>query len=117
MSTALLKFCPKCESLYDYDEEDSKLILICKTCNNTEQSTTDKPIRTKYVHKTVNNIKTYALPTTCTAYEKAMYSTSKIACPNTECTTLVPKVLMFNRPTEDRVMYFYCTCCKHTWNY
>lgn len=124
MSDSILKFCPKCDSLFNYSNNDSgKLILMCNSCGFSVESDDTNILRTKYVQETTSSAQSYALPTRNTRYDKCMYRTAKLECKNPECESLdvtkwdekPPEVLMFNQADENRIMYFFCVNCSKYW--
>ena len=108
-----MHFCPNCNSLVIYDNPSGKLQLICQSCGFKDELKSDQTL--VYSHSNISNTNNYTLPTPLTKYDQTLYSTSKPACPNTECTELVPQVLMFNRPHQNRTIFFCCAACGTSW--
>lgn len=129
MEDSVLKFCPKCFSLFSYLSEDDTLFLQCKSCGyrtSTDDDSKKEAIRVKYITETDTGVKKYALPSKQTKYDNTMFHTSRIPCNNTECPSLdpsnwdldgknLPNILLYNQPEENRTMYMTCAVCGTSW--
>lgn len=128
MSDSILKFCPKCCSLFNYTDIGDKLQLTCKNCGYTESEVDGRGavINVKYVQETGSGKSIYALPRPETIHDQTMFRTTRIQCQNPECLSLdpinwkadganLPVCYMFNQPEENRAMYIMCTACSSSW--
>jgi len=73
-----------------------------------------------------SSVQKFALPSKATLYDSTLYHTTHVSCQNAECKSKVsgewkedgtnmPCVLTFNRPHQDRLMYFVCRVCHQQW--
>lgn len=127
MSDSVLKFCPKCNSLFNYtSDETDKLQLICKSCGYKEDTARSGVIHVKFVQEEESGVSHYALPNKETKHEVSLFRTTKFKCPNEKCPshdmttwkedgTNLPVTYLFNQPQEDRSMYMLCTVCSTSW--
>jgi len=122
-----MEFCPNCNFLLTFESNYEKLKLECKCCGFSKYSTGENPLRVSYVHEASANNQEFTIPTAITKYDTTMYQTGKLECQNKKCPSLdpanwladpdnAPNVLLFNAPSENRSMYFYCRVCSSTWN-
>jgi len=125
-STSVIKFCPKCSSLFHYsNDSDDQLILVCKACGFTQGGEGEGGvIKVKYVQETQSNTKYYALPNDATPYDRTFKRSYNIECIKPDCSShnpatwveQEPVVLLSNHATENRILYMVCGVCGATWN-
>lgn len=134
MSDSVLKFCPKCDSLFEYNasaagETTDHLHLYCARCGYTvdpKAEGTDTVIRVKLSHRVSGGQHRYAMPTDNTRFDQALIKTMSLRCPNGECPSLnpenwtedganLPETVLFNKVSDSRVMHMLCTACNHSW--
>lgn len=127
MDESVLKFCPKCNSLFNYtSDEAERLQLLCKSCGFKESTERAGVIHVKFVQEADSGISHYALPHGETKHEVALFRTTKLKCPNMKCPSLdveqwkedgtnLPVTYLLNQPQVDRSMYMLCSVCSTSW--
>ena len=112
-----MKFCPECESLLMYSEENGKLMNKCRVCGYTNE-TDEVLIQTrKYKNISVGsdfvNRRNYI-------YDPTLARTIHYNCPNKQCGTKKnedkKEAVFFNEINSLKQVYI-CTVCNMEWKY
>jgi len=111
-----MEFCPECESLLYYQEEEGKLINYCQGCGYKAES-----------NKTLISQNSYAKSTVATfgsrknyIYDPTLARTTKYVCPNEKCEThrsADKKEAIFFNEGDSLKHIFICKTCQTEWKY
>ena len=111
-----MEFCPDCESLLYYQEDEGKLVNFCNGCGYKAEST-----------KTLISQNTYEMGGTQSfgsrknyVYDPTLARTMKYVCPNEECRThkdgSKKEAVFFNEGGSLKNVYI-CRECHTEWKY
>lgn len=108
------KFCDNCDNILYPEEEDDKLILLCKHCGHKEEN--KQTLIVKKMYK--NNVSASHFNLAYVIYDNTLRRTTKIKCPNPKCVShddkaLQESVIMIDKSTK-RKMYV-CVNCLTQW--
>ena len=111
-----LKFCPECESMLYYIEENAKLTEQCKNCGYKGECK-DRIIETS--HYKMNNIQTLSSKSYI-RYDPSLPRTVHKICPNDDCPSRKDKVLqeaVFYPDSTTMKLIYICVACNTQWQY
>ena len=108
-----MKFCPECDFLLYYYEDDNTLHEKCKNCGYNNKSGDIVISSTIYKKDIIEDLtfnKNYV-------HDNALLHTIYYICPNKKCETAQNKELkdaiLYNK--EDLQLAYICTVCKTEW--
>lgn len=115
---SLQQFCPRCDSLFRYSNQDEQLVLKCDNCDYVEANR--KKIEIDLNTKVSSSSGTI---TEDIIYDPALLRTSKILCGNTSCPSLnpdnwkedgtnFPELILQKKNDKDYSMLAICRWCK-----
>lgn len=111
-----MEFCPECESILYYQEEDGKLINFCRTCGFKKDSSKVLISQNSYSKNTISSFgsrKNYI-------YDPTFPRTNKYVCPNNKCDTHKnsdKKEAIFFNEGDSLKHVFICRVCQTEWKY
>jgi DNA-directed RNA polymerase subunit M/transcription elongation factor TFIIS len=111
-----MEFCPECESLLYYQEDDSGLVNYCNGCGYKKDS--DKVLISQNSYSTggtstFGSRKNYI-------YDSTLPRTAKYVCPNEDCITHKDsdkKEAVFFNEGDSLKNVFICKECQTEWKY
>lgn len=116
----ILHFCPKCNSLFEFVQDDGKLKHRCSVCKHIEEFKSEDPtIKMTYTSSTTS--RHYSRPTFATRFDSSLSKTTQLECTNDGCPTktsfnkgIIPVVQLLNHPDINRRQQLVCVACGHT---
>ena len=111
-----MEFCPECESLLYYQEEEGKLINFCQGCGfktNSNKTLISQNSYSKSNIATFGSRKNYV-------YDPTLARTTKYVCPNDKCETHQSpdkKEAIFFVEGNNLKHIFICKACQTEWKY
>ena len=111
-----MEFCPECESLLYYQEEEGKLINFCQGCGfktNSNKTLISQNSYSKSNIATFGSRKNYV-------YDPTLARTTKYLCPNDKCETHQSpdkKEAIFFVEGNNLKHIFICKACQTEWKY
>jgi DNA-directed RNA polymerase subunit M/transcription elongation factor TFIIS len=109
-------FCPECESILYYRENNGKLVNICNSCKYMAETTKTLISQNSYSKSniaTFGNKKNYI-------YDLTLPRTTKYTCPNDDCLThknSSKKDAIFFNEGDSLKNIFICKECNTEWKY
>jgi len=111
-----MNFCPECDSMLYYVEENNKLMNKCNICGYKDVS--DSKVISSNVYKKENiqeiNTKNYNI------YDVSLSRTIHKECPNEDCASRKNKVLqesVFYSDLLTMKLVYNCVVCNTKWQY
>lgn len=110
-----MKFCPECDSMLYYVEENNILYEICKVCGYKDQCH-DHVIESS-IYK-ITNIQTET--NNFTRYDPTLPRTIHNECPNDDCPSRknknIQEAVFYSDKLTMKLIYI-CTVCNTQWQY
>jgi len=111
-----MEFCPTCESILYYQEEDGDLINFCQSCGFKDKSNKTLIAQNSYAKNAISAFgsrKNYV-------YDPTFPRTAKYICPNEDCITRqddTKKEAIFFNEGDSLKHVFICKACQTEWKY
>jgi len=111
-----MKFCPECNSLLYFIEEENILYISCRTCGYKDQ--TDEKLIEKNIYKNVHHMNIENI--SYFRYDNTLSRTIHKKCPNEDCLshkdTKLQEAVFYNDPDSMKLVYI-CVVCNTEWKY
>lgn len=109
-----MKFCPECDSMLNYIEENALLHVKCNNCGYFDECS-DRVIESYiYKSKNINVTNKYAI------FDPSLPRTIHKECPNDKCPSRKDKGLqeaVFYPNKNTMELIYICTFCNTQWQY
>lgn len=109
-----MKFCPECDSMIYYKEEDNILYEVCENCGYKDECKDRVIASTNYGNLQITEAKGYA------RYDNALPRTIHKECANTDCPSRKDKSKQESVYYPDKLtmkLIYICVVCNTQWQY
>lgn len=109
-----MKFCPECNNLIDYKDDNGILMEYCKNCGFRSKSKSFIISSTKYENNSNYDFESKKY----LKYDNTLPRTTKKECPNTTCDSRKKSELqesVFWNDKKTSILKYKCVICDTTW--